>query len=311
MSLGVWSCQTGKDGTPCKHQYVLWMANVAHWSTLPLSLWGRVDILKMNALPRLAHVISSIPLQFPQYWFRDIQSIFSIFLWKNKKPRISYKKMSMLKSKGGLSVPDMYLYYLAYNARFPIVWGYSTKTCKPNWDWLEEQIIKDHNKHISLPSLWYCPKDMAGIDNPIIRCSIGIVKLVHRRLGIVGSSLPSCPLWSNPLISAGGLPLNISAMKNGGLHTLGQIVKNNTMIPFSEMLSKFNMNNSSFLSYLQLKAVITKISSKGASVCSQEHLDKTLKKLVGGKGLVSGIYKLLLLSSSNTNIRAQSRWEED
>ena len=30
MSLGVCSCQTGKDGTPCKHQYVLWMANVAH-----------------------------------------------------------------------------------------------------------------------------------------------------------------------------------------------------------------------------------------------------------------------------------------
>lgn len=30
MSLGICSCQTGKDGTPCKHQYVLWVANIAH-----------------------------------------------------------------------------------------------------------------------------------------------------------------------------------------------------------------------------------------------------------------------------------------
>ncbi len=56
----------------------------------------------------------------------------------------------MLRSKGGLGVPDLYLYYLAYNTRFAIAWGYSAKTWKPNWDWLEEQIIKDHNKCLFL-----------------------------------------------------------------------------------------------------------------------------------------------------------------
>ncbi len=85
--------------------------DLRRWSALPLSLWGRVDILKMNVLPRLAHVISSIPLQFPQYWFKDVQSTFCTFLWKDKKPRLNFKKMSMLRSKGGLGVPDLYLYY--------------------------------------------------------------------------------------------------------------------------------------------------------------------------------------------------------
>ncbi|XP_028513981.1 uncharacterized protein LOC114574759 [Exaiptasia diaphana] len=30
MSIGFCSCESGKDGSPCKHQYVLWSANIAH-----------------------------------------------------------------------------------------------------------------------------------------------------------------------------------------------------------------------------------------------------------------------------------------
>lgn len=30
MTLRICSCTVGKDGSPCKHQYVLWVANVVH-----------------------------------------------------------------------------------------------------------------------------------------------------------------------------------------------------------------------------------------------------------------------------------------
>lgn len=30
MSIGFCSCENGKDGSPCKHQYLLWSANIAH-----------------------------------------------------------------------------------------------------------------------------------------------------------------------------------------------------------------------------------------------------------------------------------------
>lgn len=83
-------------------------------------------------------------------------------------------------------------------------------------------------------------------------------------------------------------------MQDCNLCNVGQIFKDNKIISFSELLSKFNMNESSFLSYLQLKAVITKITSKGSNTGSDEHLDNTLKKFANGRGLASGIYKLLL-----------------
>ena len=30
MTVGMCSCEVGKDGSPCKHQYVLWCSNIAH-----------------------------------------------------------------------------------------------------------------------------------------------------------------------------------------------------------------------------------------------------------------------------------------
>ena len=30
MTLGMCSCEAGKDGSLCKHQYILWSANIAH-----------------------------------------------------------------------------------------------------------------------------------------------------------------------------------------------------------------------------------------------------------------------------------------
>lgn len=89
--------------------------------------------------------------------------------------------MSMPKNKGVMCVPDMYLYYLAYNARFPIVWGYSVKYCEGNWDWLEGQIIKEHNRHISLTSSWYCPKNLSSLNKPMIKFSVSITKTLHKR----------------------------------------------------------------------------------------------------------------------------------
>jgi len=138
--------------------------DLRRWTSLPLSLWGRVDVLKMNVLPRLTYIISSIPLQIPQYWFQEINTIFSQFTWKDRKPRINHKKLSMPRRTGGLGVPNLYLYYLSYNARFPIVWGYGATLKKANWDSLEGQIITENNKSISLNSLWYSPK--SNLNNP-------------------------------------------------------------------------------------------------------------------------------------------------
>lgn len=74
--------------------------DLRRWTNLPLSSWGRAEVLKMNVLPRLVFLFSSIPVKFPQKWLGEINKPFSIFLWKEKRLRISLRKPSIPRKRG-------------------------------------------------------------------------------------------------------------------------------------------------------------------------------------------------------------------
>ncbi len=157
----------------------------------------------MNILPRLAYLMSSIPLKFSPSWFKEVNKLFSCFLWRDKKPRISYKKLTNPRVKGGIGLPDIHQYYVAYNSRYPLHWAYNKVREVGGWDWLEEQILKEYNTDLSLPVLWYNPKAIPKMKNPLLQFSCEI-KLLQKHLSFSGTSLPLCPLWSNSLFTARG-----------------------------------------------------------------------------------------------------------
>lgn len=102
--------------------------DLRRWSTLPLSLFF--------ILPNLTFLFYSVPMYIPKPWFANINRMFVSFLWRDKKPRINQKKLSMPRDRGGLGIPDVYLYYIAFNARYPLIWGFKKDRKKGSWDWL-------------------------------------------------------------------------------------------------------------------------------------------------------------------------------
>uniref|UniRef100_A0A8C6WXR2 Reverse transcriptase domain-containing protein n=1 Tax=Neogobius melanostomus TaxID=47308 RepID=A0A8C6WXR2_9GOBI len=118
--------------------------DIRRWAALPLSLWGRAEVIKMNLLPRLTFPISAIPLKVPQKWFKEIDTLFTQFLWNGKKPRINRKKLTMPKGKCGLGVPSIYMYYLAFNVRYPLTWGYNEKNHRTPGSWEVHVSKKNH-----------------------------------------------------------------------------------------------------------------------------------------------------------------------
>lgn len=62
--------------------------SVDRWSNLPISLMGRINILKMNVLPKLLYLFQNIPLPLPPDFFPRMKKMFSDFIWNNRRPRL-------------------------------------------------------------------------------------------------------------------------------------------------------------------------------------------------------------------------------
>lgn len=118
--------------------------DLQRWSNLPISIWGKAEILKMNILPRFSFLFSSIPLKIPQKWFNDKNTSVANFLWRVKKPKINLRKLSVSRAQGGLGIPDIFLYYLVHNCQYLLSWAYKTKHSLPgSWRLLEQKIVKN------------------------------------------------------------------------------------------------------------------------------------------------------------------------
>ena len=108
--------------------------NLQRWSCLPLSLAGRVQIVKMNVLPRYLYLFQCLPIFLPRLFFKSIDSVVSQFIWAGKNPRICKAAMQRSRSSVGLGLPNFLSYYWPANAHKLLLWFTSPQS---SWCQLE------------------------------------------------------------------------------------------------------------------------------------------------------------------------------
>lgn len=224
------------------------------------------------------------------------------------------KKQHLLKSKekGGFGLPFFKAYYWAAHLNIFSWWRVDSTdvTCEqPEWLRIEQAL----SPNSSLQALCNSPGKIS--------------KLIYNRHFVIGQSLKiwkqiriyikahkvyfDSPICKNHSFIPALNDMFFSLWKRKGIGCIGSLYMNEQFLSFKELQSKYELPNSHFFRYLQIRDYVRKYFPDFEQFKKHDKLEEINRFKAGNSKAVSYFYNLLidLLDSDTTTIR--KAWEED
>ena len=261
--------------------------DLARWHDLTMSLSGRISLIKSNILPKVNFYASMLPLPTPpQYWER-VQSLVSDFIWHGERPRVRTSILFQPSNSGGLSLPDLKLYYMSFIIRPLQNWI----SLYRNTPWLEiEQNIAHPYKLNNILFSALSSKQCLSQFGPIIAHAISTWHQIESLLKWNSPWHTQTPIFRNNNFRLGGKPVIFPHWSDHGINNFSDILDNDGLRSFTDLKNTFNLPGSSLFFYFQIRMAMKTYGVPWGSPLPFHPLFRLLERGRSG-GLVSSIYK--------------------
>uniref|UniRef100_A0AAR2INH7 Reverse transcriptase domain-containing protein n=1 Tax=Pygocentrus nattereri TaxID=42514 RepID=A0AAR2INH7_PYGNA len=170
------------------------------WQIMPISMIGRINMIKMNILPKFLYLFQSLPLPLPKLFFDELNSIFTRFIWNNKKPRLRLRLLHLPYERGGLQLPNLKLYY--WSAQLRSAMFYFSNETPPAWINIEQTSVTNLQLNQYLYSA--SPANLKKMTkNPFLKNTIDIWYRAHQYVGDTPPISRFSPILGNTFFKAG------------------------------------------------------------------------------------------------------------
>jgi hypothetical protein len=94
----------------------------------------------MAVLPKSIYRFNAIPIKISTQFFNELERSICKFIWNNKKPRIAKTLLKDKSTSGGITIPDLKLYYRTIMIKIACYW-YSDRQVD-QWNRIDDPQMK-------------------------------------------------------------------------------------------------------------------------------------------------------------------------
>uniref|UniRef100_A0A8P4GNT1 Reverse transcriptase zinc-binding domain-containing protein n=1 Tax=Dicentrarchus labrax TaxID=13489 RepID=A0A8P4GNT1_DICLA len=278
------------------------------WSNLPLSLAGRVNLIKMSVLPKFLYLFQHIPVLISKRFFAKLDKSISTFLWASKPVRMRKKILQLPKRAGGLALPNFLHYYWAANIQKMLFWTVKSTILQPAWVQMEFS-----STQMSLQS-WLCsrlPVSVANVStSPVVTQSLKIWLHFRKHFGLQGPSTLA-PVFHNHNFKSSTMDSAFQLWSDSGILSIKDLYDKGTYMSFTDLSATFKLPSLHLFCFLQVRHFVQKYYPDFPNLAPQTLLDTLLMINPNQKGNISHISSAMDCITSVFPQQTRESWEQD